>query len=141
MEQRALIGLIDACVTEFDSDGLAELVAQLRMELPSLLKSPNEDDFKLLVQAARLIAFSRNPEPLAACISILLDVAAAHVPRGLALDAVPLAERALDLATDHNLKKELRRACNVYAMMSTEVGIPARGEAGFCDPAPIDPPI
>jgi putative two-component system response regulator len=127
VEREALIGLIDACVTEFDSEGLPELIAQLRSELPALLTSSNADDFKLMVQAARLIAFSRNPEPVASCISILLDVAAAHGPRGLALDAIPLVERALDLATDHKLKKELRRACNVYAAMSTDVGIPARG--------------
>ena len=127
MEQQALIGLIDACVTEFDSDGLADLVTQLRNELPILLKSQSEEDFKLLVQAARLITFSGHPEPVPVCISILLDVAVAHVPRGLALDAIPLVERALDLATDHKLKRELRRACNVYGMMSTEVGIPARG--------------
>ena len=38
-----------------------------------------------------------------------------------------MVERALDLATDHGLKKELRRACNVYALLSTDVGIPARG--------------
>ncbi len=127
MERLALIGLIDACVTEFDSDGLADLVTQLRAELPALLKSPSEADFKMMVQAARLIAFSQHPEPVPVCISILLDVAVTHVPRGLAIEAIPMVERALDLATDHNLKRELRRACNVYGMMSTEVGIPARG--------------
>ena len=127
MERQALIGLIDACVTEFDSEGLADLVAQLRDDLPMLLKSADAEDFKLLVQAARLIAFSQHPEPVPICISILLDVAVTHVPRGLAVDAIPLAERALDLATDYKLKKELRRACNVYGMLSSEVGIPARG--------------
>ena len=127
MERQALIGLIDACVTEFDSDGLADLVTQLRADLPALLKSADTEDFKLLVQAARLIAFSRHPEPVPVCISILLDIASTHIPRGLALDAIPLVERALDLATDHKLKKELRRTCNVYSLMSTEVGIPARG--------------
>lgn len=45
----------------------------------------------------------------------------------MSLEAIPLVERALDLATDNNLKKELRRACSVYALMSTDVGIPARG--------------
>ena len=127
VEQQALIGLIDACVTEFDSEGLAELVMQLRSELPALLKSPSDDDFKVLVQAARLIAFSQHPEPVPICISILLDVAAAHVPRGRAIEGIPMVERALDLATDHGLKKELRRACSVYALLSTDVGIPARG--------------
>jgi putative two-component system response regulator len=127
VEREALIGLIDASVTEFGSEGLADLVTQLRAELPALLKSPSEDDFKMMVQAARLIAFSHRPEPVPVCISILLDVAVTHVPRGLARDAISMVERALDLATDHNLKRELRRACNVYGMMSTEVGVPARG--------------
>ncbi len=127
MERDALIGLIDACVTEFDSYGLGDLVAQFRTELPALLKSSRDDDFKLMVQVARLIAFSRHPEPIPICISILLDVAAPHIPRGLAIEAIPLVERALDLATDHKLKPELRRASNLYSVMSTEVGIPARG--------------
>ena len=127
MEREALIGLIDACVTEFDSDGLADLVAQFRADLPALLKSPSDVDFKLMVQVARLIAFSRHPDPIPVCISILLDVAVPHISRGLAIDAIPLVERALDLASDNNLKRELRRACNLYAVMSTEVGIPARG--------------
>lgn len=83
MERAALIGLIDTCVTEFDSDGLIDLVPQLAVHLPSLLTSPNEDDFQLLVRSARLIAFSQHPEPLGACISVLLDVAVAHSPRGL----------------------------------------------------------
>ena len=70
MERQALIGLIDACVTEFDSDGLAELVTQLRVELPALLKSPSEADFKLMTQAARLICFSDHPEPPAAAANV-----------------------------------------------------------------------
>jgi len=119
--------LIDACVSDFDSDGLSELVTQLSVELPTLLKSQNEADFKLLVQSARLIAFSRFPEPVAACIRILLDVAGAHIAKARTLEAIPLAERALDLATDNGLKVELRRACNFYSAMSTDVGIPARG--------------
>ena len=127
METKALVGLIDACVSDFDSDGIADLVSQLGEELPKLLKSPTDEDFKLLVQAARLIAFSRQPEPVATCIRVLLDVAAAHTPRGRTMEAIPLAERALDLATDNNLKPELRRACNFYSVMSTDVGIPARG--------------
>ena len=127
VEQEALIGLIDACVTEFNSEGLADLVTQLQADLPVLLKSPNAEDFKVMVQAARLIAFSQHPEPVSACISILLDVAGTHVARGLSVEAIPLVERALDLATDHKLKRELRRACNFYAVMSTDVGIPARG--------------
>ena len=127
VEREALIGLIETCVTEFDSDGLADLVTQLRADLPALLKSPSEADFKTMAQAARLIAFSRRPEPVSDCISILLDIAAIHAPRGLAKEGIPLVERALDLATDHGLKKELRRALNFYAIMSTEAGIPARG--------------
>ena len=127
MERQALIGLLDACVTEFDSDGLADLVRQLRVDIAGMLKSPNDEDFKLLVQSARLIAFSQHPEPLQDCISVLLDVAAAHIPRGKSIEAIPMVERALDLATDNGLKPELRRASSIYALMSTDVGIPARG--------------
>ena len=127
METRALVGLIDSCVSDFDSDGLSELVEQLGVDLPALLKSQNDDDFNLALQGARLIAFSARPEPVPICIRILLDVAAAHLPRGLTAQSIPLAERALDLATDNGLKPELRRACNFYAVLSTDVGIPARG--------------
>ena len=127
MDQETLIGLIDTCVSEFESDGLSELVSQLRADLPTFLRTQGEDEFKLLVRGARLIAFSAKPEPLDDAIAVLLDIAAAHVPRGLSNEAIPLVERALDLATDHGLKRELRRACSVYALMSTDAGVPARG--------------
>lgn len=127
METTALIGLLDACVNDFESDGIADLVPQLHADLPRFLRSTDEADFELLVKAARLIAFSHQPEPIAMCVSVLLDVGFAHVSRGKTLEAIPLVERALDLATDYNLKPELRRACSVYAGMSTDVGIPARG--------------
>ncbi len=127
METQALVGLIDACVTSFDSDGLEELVAQLGVDLPSLLKSQDDDTFKLVVQSARLIAFSRDPKPVAVCVRILLDVSSAHIARGRTQEAIPLVERAMDLADDHHLKPELRRASNVYSAMSTDAGLPARG--------------
>ena len=127
MERAALIGLIDTCVSDFDSDGLGELLPQLREHLASLLKSSNNEDFDLLVRAARLVAFSSKPEPIDVAISILLEIAAAHLPRGLALQAVSFVERALDLAVDHQLMAETRRACNIYSAISTEAGNPARG--------------
>lgn len=127
METTALIGLLDTCVSDFDSDGIADLVPQLHASLPALLRSTGEEDFDLLVRAARLIAFSHHPEPVSMCVSVLLDVGFAHMSRGKTLQAIPLIERALDLATDHDLKPELRRACSIYAAMSTDVGIPARG--------------
>ena len=127
MEAKALVGLIDACVNDFDSDGMAELLPQLVSDLPRMLKSSNAEDFDLLVQSARLIAFSRNPQPVPLAIRALLDIAAAHMPRGRSQEAIALVERALDLATDHDLKPELRRASNFYSLLSTDVGIPARG--------------
>ena len=127
MEAETLVGLIDACVSDFDSDGLSELVTQLQVDLPRLLTSAKQSDFELAIKGARLIAFSQHPEPLSACIHVLLDVAAAHMPRGLTRDAIPLVERALDLAEDNGLTSELRRACNHYSLLSTDVGIPARG--------------
>ena len=127
METQALVGLIDACVTSFDSDGLEDLVTQLSVDLPSLLKSQDEDSFKLVVQSARLIAFSRDPKPVATCVRILLDISAAHISRSRSQEAIPLVERAMDLADDNQLKPELRRASNVYSAMSTDAGVPARG--------------
>jgi len=127
VETEALVGLIDACVTSFDSDGLEDLVAQLGSDLPSLLKSPDDATFALVVQSARLIAFSRDPKPVATCIRILLDVAGAHIARARTQEAIPLAERAMDLADDHGLRPELRRAYNFYSVISTDAGVPARG--------------
>ncbi len=127
VETQALVGLIDACVMSFDNEGLEDLVTQLSTDLPSLLKSQDEESFKLVVQSARLIAFSRDPKPVATCISILLDVAGAHIAKARTQEAIPLAERAMDLADDHDLKPELRRACNFYSAMSTDAGVPARG--------------
>ncbi len=127
MEVSALAGLLDACVSDFESDGISDLIVELHGELPSLLRSRDGSDFEVLVRCARLIAFSQKPEPLPLAISVLLDIGFAHVSRGATLAAIPLVERALDLATDHGLKSELRRACSVYAAMSADVGIPARG--------------
>jgi response regulator RpfG family c-di-GMP phosphodiesterase len=127
VETKALVGLIDACVSDFDSDGLAELIAQLRADLPRLLKSPDHEVFDQLVQAARLIAFSRHPEPVSECVDILLDIAAAHLPRGKSSKSLPLVERALDLAEDNDLKSHMRRACNFYSSLSIDAGNPARG--------------
>lgn len=127
MDTNTLIGLMDACVSDMDSDGLPDLIPQLRTDLPQLLKSPDPAVFALALKAARLIAFSRKPEPVDECINILLDVAGVHIPRGQSLTAIPLVERALDLAEDHNLRPELRRACNYYSSISTDAGFPARG--------------
>lgn len=127
MRVSTLVGLLDACVSNFDSDGMAELIDQLHECMPVLLRSSVEADFVLLVRAARLIAFSQHPEPVSLCVAVLLDVSFAHVARGRTVEAIPLVERALDLATDNNLRPQMRRACSVYAGMSTDLGIPARG--------------
>ena len=127
MEASVLVGLLDACVSDFESEGIADLISQLHADLPSLLRSRDATDFELVVRCARIIAFSPAPEPFPLAISILLDVGFAHVSRGITLTAIPLVERALDIATDNGLKSELRRACSVYAAMSADIGVPARG--------------
>lgn len=127
MERAALIGLIDTCVQEFDSDGLGDLLPEFKEHLPGLLQSSNDDDFETLAKAARLICFSNSPAPLPVAIAILLDIATAHAPRGRAVDAIPFAERAHDLAEDNRLLPELQRASRIYGALSTDVGAPARG--------------
>lgn len=127
MKDDVLVGLIDMCVSQLESVGLAELTERLHAELQMRLKATDEDDFANLVQAARLIAFSHSPMPIDKSITILLDVAAAHMPRGRSIEALTLVERALDLAADNGFRNELRRACNVYAVISVDVGVPSRG--------------
>ncbi len=127
MERAALIGLIDTCVQEFDSDGLGDLLPEFKEHLPGLLQSSNDDDFETLAKAARLICFSNSPAPLPVAIAILLDIAVAHVARGRAADAISFAERAHDLAEDNDLLPELRRACSIYGVLNIEAGAPARG--------------
>jgi putative two-component system response regulator len=126
METNTLVGLIDSCISDFESNGLAELVAQLQVQLPSLLSSSDTAVFDRATQAARLISLSKHPEPLSTCIHILLDVAAAHVPRGRTREAMDLVEAALRLSLGPSSKAERRRCCNVYALLSTDIGLPAR---------------
>jgi putative two-component system response regulator len=127
VETQTLLGLIDSCVNDFDSDGMEELVRTLHRSVPEMLKSPSPQSFDSVVQGARLIALSKSPSPVDVCIQILLDVGFAHLVRGKSLAGVSLVERALELANEHQLKPELRRACSVYSAMSLDIGLPARG--------------
>jgi putative two-component system response regulator len=127
VETQTLRRLIDSCVNDFDGDGIDKLVLSLSETIPSLLKSSSPEGFESLVQAARLVALSKSATRVDSCIRILLDVGFAHVVRGKSLSGTPLVERALELATKHKLKPELRRACSVYAALSLDIGLPARG--------------
>lgn len=127
MKIATLVGLLDSCVCDFASDGIEELVCQLHEMLPDLLRSTDEDDFELLVRAARLIAFSQKPAPATHCVSVLLDIGFAHFTRARTSQAIPLVERALDIATDNDLRPEMRRACSIFAGLCADLGNPARG--------------
>lgn len=127
MDAELLVNMIDSSAMDLDGHGLEELVTQFVDKLPSLLRSQAEKDFQLAERAVRSIAFLPRPEPLKKAIGAILDVAYAMSPRGRAHDAIPLVERALDLAQDQRLLPELRRAYNIYGVVSTEAGIPARG--------------
>jgi putative two-component system response regulator len=127
VEAQTLRKLIDSCVNDFDGDEINALVRTLYETGPSLLKSSTPDVFESLVQAARLIAMSKSASPVDVCIPILLDVGFAHAVRGKSLLGISLVERAIELATQHKIKPELRRACSVYAAMSSDIGLPARG--------------
>jgi putative two-component system response regulator len=127
VEAQTIRRLIDSCVNDFDGDEINALVRTLHETSPSLLKSSTPEVFESLVQAARLIAMSESASPVDMCIRILLDVGFAHAVRGKSLLGVSLVERALELSTKYKLKPELRRACSVYAAMSLDIGLPARG--------------
>lgn len=127
MDAELLVNMIDSSAMDLDGHGLEELVTQFVDKLPTLLRSQAEKDFQLAERAVRSIAFLPKPEPLKKAIGAILDVAYAMSPRGRAHDAIPLVERALDLAQDQRLLPELRRAYNIYGVVSTEAGVPARG--------------
>ena len=48
MESSALVGLLDACVSDFDSEGIDDLVTQLHQDLPTMLRSTNANDFEVV---------------------------------------------------------------------------------------------
>jgi putative two-component system response regulator len=127
MDAEVLVNMIDSSAMDLDGHGLEDLVSQFVDKLPSLLRSTNEKDFQLAERAVRSIAYLPRPEPIKKAIGALLDVAYAMAPRGRAHDAIPLAERAVDLSHDHAQLAELRRAYNIYGVVSTDAGIPARG--------------
>lgn len=126
-DPKVLVGSLERCVIEHASRGIDQIIVSLHKKLPALLRSGRPDDFEIACEAARLIAFSDHVAPLDQAIHLLIDVAAAHVPRGITSKAMWLVEKALEIASENNLQPELRRACSVYAMMSTDVGLPARG--------------
>ncbi len=125
-DPKILVGLLESGVIDPTNSDIRLIIQQLHEKLPSLLHTVEQEEFELAVEIARLVAFAPQPEPLDKSIQILIDVAAAHVPRGVTNRGLFLIERAIELATSGELHAELRRACNVYALMSTDVGMPAR---------------
>lgn len=112
---------------DLENHGLEALVVELSKQLELLLRSPTDEHFHLVLKAVRVVAFSSNPQPVAVAIKLLLDVGFALMPRGRSSEALPLVERAIDLAQHHGLRPETRRAYSVYGALSTDAGFPARG--------------
>jgi putative two-component system response regulator len=128
VKPKTLEDLVDFCVADHSGDGLPNLVRQLVDVLPALLKSQSDEDFQLAVRCARLVSVNTPPvQLLATCVVLLVDVAFAHIPRGLTHDAFPFLDRAIELATSRDYRPQLRKALNAYAAISTDAGIPARG--------------
>jgi putative two-component system response regulator len=122
-----LVNMIDSSVMDLDNHGLSDLVVEFGQQLEALLRSGKDADFQLAVKAARIVAFSSAPEPVGVAIKLILDVAFAMSLRGKGHDALPLAERAIDLSNEHSLRAELRRSYSVYGVLSTDTGVPAKG--------------
>jgi putative two-component system response regulator len=112
---------------DLDGHGLAELVTEFSTHSESLLRSSRDEDFQLALKTARIVGFSRTPEPLSLAIKLLIDVGFAMAPRGRSAEALPLLERAIDLASGAQHKSDLRRAYSVYGALSSDAGFPARG--------------
>jgi putative two-component system response regulator len=127
MHGTTLANLMDCSATDFDSDRSQRLVSELLSQSPNLLRSPNREDFDLLLAAARVVGYAKNPRPIESVIQLLLDVAFATVLRGRANEGLSLVERAIDLSQEFGLRPELRRAYNAYSGLSTDAGFPARG--------------
>jgi putative two-component system response regulator len=125
-EPKILVGLLETSIVDSQRDDIKAIAEQLHGKLPSLLRSGHDEDFGIAVDSARLLAYTERAEPVEKVIHIFIDVAAAHIPRGATSKAIFLVEKAIELATKNDLQPELRRACSVYALMSTDVGLPAR---------------
>jgi putative two-component system response regulator len=126
MHASMLVNLIDSAVMDFGGEGMDDLVSELASQIPALLRSSHVEDFDLALRAARLITFAPLPRPLEAGLKVLLDVGFTSASRARAQEGMSLVERAIDLAQDHQLRPELRRAFSVYAALNIEVGLPAR---------------
>ncbi len=120
-----LITLLEGRIHSGDTAAMTEFVTSVSMSLPTLL-SGGEAEFEMAVRAARVIAAMETPEPVVTAIHVLLDVGAAYVVRGKSFAGISLTERALELSNTNELKSQHRRACNVYAALSMDSGLPAR---------------
>jgi putative two-component system response regulator len=127
VESKTLTKLIDACVTDFSTEKVTQLVGDVLPRLPLLLKTTSPEEFDEIAQCARLIALSNHLNPVEDCLQLLVDVGFAHMARGLSASGISLVKKALDVSAEKQLKHQLRHACNVYSAMSTDIGLPARG--------------
>ena len=127
VKTETLVNLIDSSVMDLDGHGLAELIVEFGSHVEALLRSARDEDFQIALKAARVVGFAPNPEPVEVAIKLLLDVGFAMAPRGRSFEALPLIEKAIDLATASGLRPELRRAYSVYGALSSDAGFPARG--------------
>jgi putative two-component system response regulator len=127
VKTETLVNLIDSSVMDLDGHGLAELVIEFGAHSEVLLRSSREEDFQLALKAARIIGFSPSPEPIPVAVKLLLDVGFAMAPRGRSFEALPLIEKAIDLASGADHKSDLRRAYSIYGALSSDAGFPARG--------------
>jgi|GEM_PF-1126933 len=122
MEAADLLSLLDACVEDVDSDGIHDLLTQIQREWPEIVTSERDVDFDICVRLARLVAFSRDPQPAPFAMSILLDVSEQLVARGRPEEGVRIAERAVDNAEDQKLTQLLLHARNVHSAASCSAG-------------------
>jgi putative two-component system response regulator len=119
--------LVEAVVAESNADNVSALVEEAERERESLFSNSEPNNFLLAIKIARLVAFAPKLSAPEAAIKVVLDVSFAMSVRSPGCSALLLAERCVDLAKEHALMPELRRALSVCGAHNTDLGFYSRG--------------
>lgn len=126
-EVDALQKLVDQCSGDPSGEQVSQLIEHINGSVTPILNSSDEQPFRILVNAAGLVASLGHAAQSKISINFLLDVAFAHIPRGQSAEGIGLAEHALEFAARKGDNNELRRAYSVSSVLYSDLGLPSRG--------------